>query len=81
MPKKYQLQILWTVRCDPISIIEMLNDEYINSLIASDNFRCRIGSWVNKHIGGLSDVVISPTEPHGKISSIKRMILVGDWST
>lgn len=72
MPKRYQLPILWTVRCDPISIIEMLNDERITALIASDHFICRIGSLVNKYARGSSVVAISPTEPHGKISDIYK---------
>lgn len=72
MAKKYKLPILWSVVCDPISIIEMLNDERINALIASDNFRCRIGSLECKSHDEISRVVISPTEPHGKISDIYK---------
>ena len=68
MAKKYKLPILWSVDCDPYTIIEMVNDERISALIEWGKFRCRIGSFIR--ITEPRAYVVSPSEPHGVISNI-----------
>lgn len=67
---KIKLQILWSIRTSPECIRKMLQDERINSLIETRNFRCRIGSLTGGWKDDLAKTLIVPMEPHGVISSI-----------
>ena len=71
MSKMYKLPILWSVDCDPHSIIKMVDDERISALIERGKFRCRIGSLLQNRFD-IRYVVVSPSEPHGLISDIYK---------
>lgn len=67
---KIKLPISWSIKTSPECIRKMLQDERINSLIETRNFRCRIGSLTGGWKDDLAKTVILPMEPHGVISNI-----------